>query len=98
VDRLEGAVWLGAYGVSGEVGDFDGSYGRGLYYGDSRHLSGLRLLIGGVLPVSLGAWRRGSRPGFPWLLCGCCGLKSRCLKANGQVWCVSLTERLLSGR
>jgi glycogen debranching enzyme len=59
-DGSASVVSPGAYCVSDEVGDFDGTSGRGLYYRDVRHLSGLRLRLGGVRPIPLASWTRGS--------------------------------------
>ena len=63
-DGSVSVVSPGAYCVSDEVGDFDGLSGLGLFYRDVRHLSGFRLRIGGVLPVPLASWTRGSEAGF----------------------------------
>ena len=54
----------GAYCVSDGMGDFDGSSGVGLFYWDMRHLSELRLRVGGARLVPLGAWVRGSEAEF----------------------------------
>jgi glycogen debranching enzyme len=64
---LEGSVTVvsaGAYCVSDDVGDFGGSAGRGLFYRDTRHLSEFRLRLGGVRPVPLASWTRGSEAEF----------------------------------
>ena len=63
-DRSVSVVSPGAYCVSDEVGDFDGSSGRGLFYRDTRHLSELRLRIGGVRPIPLASWTQGSEAEF----------------------------------
>jgi glycogen debranching enzyme len=63
----EGSVTVvspGACCVSDEVGDLEGSAGRGLFYRDTRHLSGFRLRLGGVRPVGLASWTRGSEAEF----------------------------------
>ena len=63
----EGSVTVvspGAYCVSDDVGDFGGSSGRGLFYRDTRHLSEFRLRLGGVRPVPLACWTRGSEAEF----------------------------------
>jgi glycogen debranching enzyme len=62
--RSVSVVSSGAYCVSDDVGDFDGSAGRGLFYRDTRHLSGLRLRLGGVRPVPLASWTQGSEAEF----------------------------------
>ena len=49
----------GAYCVSDGAGDFDGSAGLGLFIGDVRHLSELRLRVGGARLVPLASWVRG---------------------------------------
>ena len=46
-EGLVSVVSPGAYCVSDGAGDFDGSAGLGLFMGDTRHLSVLRLRIGG---------------------------------------------------
>ncbi len=61
---LVSVVSPGAYCVSDEVGDFDGSSGRGLFYRDMRHLSGYRLKIGGSRPIPLASWVRGTEAEF----------------------------------
>jgi glycogen debranching enzyme len=54
----------GAYCVSDGAGDFDGSAGLGLFMGDVRHLSRLRLRVGGARLVPLASWVRGSEAEF----------------------------------
>ena len=54
----------GAYCVSDGAGDFDGSAGLGLFIGDVRHLSELRLRVGGARLVPLASWVRGSEAEF----------------------------------
>jgi len=63
-DGFVSVVSPGAYCVSDEVGDFDGSAGWGLFYRDVRHLSELRLRVGGASLISLGAWVRGTEAEF----------------------------------
>jgi glycogen debranching enzyme len=46
------------------VGDFDGSSGRGLFYRDTRHLSELRLRLGGLRPIPLASWTQGLEAEF----------------------------------
>lgn len=52
-EGLVSVVSPGAYCVSDGAGDFDGSAGLGLFMGDTRHLSVLRLRIGGARMVPL---------------------------------------------
>ncbi|HEU4493941.1 MAG TPA: glycogen debranching N-terminal domain-containing protein [Rubrobacteraceae bacterium] len=54
----------GAYCVSDGAGEFDGSAGVGLFMGDMRHLSVLRLRVGGARLVPLASWVRGSEAEF----------------------------------
>jgi N-terminal domain of (some) glycogen debranching enzymes len=64
---VEGSVNVvspGAYVVSDGRGDVDGSAGQGLFYRDVRHLSRLRLMIGGEPLVELAARVRGSEAEF----------------------------------
>jgi glycogen debranching enzyme len=62
--RSVSVVSPGAYCVSDDVGDFDGSSGLGLFYRDVRHLSGLRLGLGGARPIPLACWTQGSEAEF----------------------------------
>ena len=64
MDGSVSVVSPGAYCVSDEVGDFDGSSGRGLFYRDVRHLSGFRFRIGGVRPIPLASWTQGPEAEF----------------------------------
>jgi glycogen debranching enzyme len=64
VDGSVSVVSPGAYCVSDEVGDFDGSSGRGLFYRDVRHLSRFRFRIGGVRPIPLASWTQGPEAEF----------------------------------
>jgi glycogen debranching enzyme len=64
MDGSVSVVSPGAYCVSDEGGDFDGSPGRGLFFRDARHLSVFRLRLSGGTPVSLASWVRGSEAEF----------------------------------
>jgi glycogen debranching enzyme len=64
---LEGSVSVvspGAYAVSCGRGDFDGSDGPGLFYGDTRHLSRFVLRLDGEAPVPLEVRTGGSEAIF----------------------------------
>jgi glycogen debranching enzyme len=63
-EGLVSVVSPGAYCVSDGVGDFDGSPGLGLFMGDVRHLSVLRLRVGGARLVPLASWVRGTQAEF----------------------------------